>query len=155
MTTKHFTPKLPLCLCVPLDERRFNIGTTRSRIRTAKIVQPSRRSSRTPKQARTGRYFFVSPYGLWALTCQVNSPIYCNVVILPVATKDLPISSRFSPRGFLSRCKFSTLTTRQPMLEFCLLTCLRFLLQKVEYKFCFSLESNSRFPHLQVYVATY
>ena len=35
---------------------------------------------------------------------------YCNVAILPVVTKDLPISPRFSPEDFLSRCKFSTLS---------------------------------------------
>ena len=37
------------------------------------------------------------------------------VAILPVVTEDLPISPRFTPYDFLSRCKFSTLTTRQPM----------------------------------------
>ena len=40
------------------------------------------------------------------------------ITILPVVTKDLPISPRFTPYNFLSRCKFSTLTTRQPMVEF-------------------------------------
>ena len=40
------------------------------------------------------------------------------ITILPVVTKDLPISPRFTPYDFLSRCKFSTLTTRQPMVEF-------------------------------------
>ena len=41
------------------------------------------------------------------------------ITILPVVTKDLPISPRFTPFTiFLSRCKFSTLTTRQPMVEF-------------------------------------
>ena len=44
------------------------------------------------------------------------------ITILPVVTKDLPISPRFTPYVFLSRCKFSTLTTRQPMVEFYLLT---------------------------------
>ena len=39
------------------------------------------------------------------------------ITILPVVTKDLPISPRFTPYDFLSRCKFSTLTTRQPMVE--------------------------------------
>ena len=33
------------------------------------------------------------------------------ITILPVVTKDLPISPRFTPYDFLSRCKFSTLTT--------------------------------------------
>ena len=32
--------------------------------------------------------------------------------------KDLPISPRFTPYDFLSRCKFNTLTTRQPMVDF-------------------------------------
>ena len=31
------------------------------------------------------------------------------LTILPVVTKDLPISPRFTPYDFLSRCKFSTL----------------------------------------------
>ena len=35
-----------------------------------------------------------------------------TITILPVVTKDLPISPRFTPYDFLSRCKFSTLTTR-------------------------------------------
>ena len=38
---------------------------------------------------------------------------------------------------FLSRCKFSTLTTRQPMVEFYLLTFPRFPLRKKEHKSCF------------------
>ena len=44
------------------------------------------------------------------------------ITILPVVTKNLPISPRFTPYNFLSRCKFSTLTTRQPMVEFYLFT---------------------------------
>ena len=49
----------------------------------------------------------------------------------------------------LSRCKFSTFTTRQPMVEFYLLliTFSRFALRTKEYKSRFSQESNSRFPH--------
>ena len=39
------------------------------------------------------------------------------ITILPVVTKDLSISHRFTPYDFLSRFKFSTLTTRQPMVE--------------------------------------
>ena len=35
-----------------------------------------------------------------------------NVAILPVVTKDLPISPQVLPYDFLSRCKFSTLRTR-------------------------------------------
>ena len=56
------------------------------------------------------------------------------ITILPVVTKDLPISTRFTPYNFLSRCKFSTLTTRQPMVEFYLLTFPRFPLRKKEHK---------------------
>ena len=56
------------------------------------------------------------------------------ITILLVATKDLPISPRFTPYIFLSRCKFSTLTTRQPMVEFYLLTFPRFPLRKKEHK---------------------
>ena len=59
------------------------------------------------------------------------------ITILPVVTKDLPISPRFTPYNFLSRCKFSTLTTRQPMVEFYLLTFPRFPLRKKEHKSCF------------------
>ena len=56
------------------------------------------------------------------------------ITIPPVVTKDLPISPRFTPYIFLSRCKFSTLTTRQPMVEFYLLTFPRFPLRKKERK---------------------
>ena len=56
------------------------------------------------------------------------------ISILPVVTKDLPISPRFTPNDFLSRCKFSTLTTCQPMVEFYLLTFPRLPLQKKEHK---------------------
>ena len=56
------------------------------------------------------------------------------ITILPVVTKDLPISPRFTPYDFLSRCKFSTLTTRQPMVGFYLLAFPRFSLRKKEHK---------------------
>ena len=56
------------------------------------------------------------------------------ITILPVVIKNLPISPRFTPYNFLSRCKFSTLTTRQPMVEFYLLTFPRFPLRKKEHK---------------------
>ena len=58
------------------------------------------------------------------------------ITILPVVVtiKDLPISPRFTPYDFLSRCKFSTLTTRQPMVEFYLLTFPHFSLRKKEHK---------------------
>ena len=39
------------------------------------------------------------------------------ITMLPGVTKDLPISPRFTPYDFLSRCMFSTLTTLQPMIE--------------------------------------
>ena len=42
--------------------------------------------------------------------------------------------SRFTPYNLLSRYKFSTLTTRQPMVEFYLLTFPHFPLQKKEHK---------------------
>ena len=61
-------------------------------------------------------------------------PIDHILTILPVVTKNLPISPRFTPYDFLSRCKFSTLTTRQPMVEFYLLTFPRFPLLKKEHK---------------------
>ena len=56
------------------------------------------------------------------------------ITILPVVIKDLPISPRFTPYDFLSRCKFSTPTTRQPMVGFYLLTFPRFPLRKNEQK---------------------
>ena len=56
------------------------------------------------------------------------------ITILPVVTKGLPISPQFTPYNFLSRCKFSTLITRQPMVEFYLLTFPRFPLRKKEHK---------------------
>ena len=52
------------------------------------------------------------------------------ITILPVVTKDLTISPRFTPYDSLSRCKFSTLTTRQPLVEFYLLTFPHFPLRK-------------------------
>ena len=53
--------------------------------------------------------FFDLAYSRW--TCVI-------ITILPVVTitKDLPISPRFTPYDFFSRCKFSNLTTRQPMI---------------------------------------
>ena len=65
-----------------------------------------------------------------------------NITILTVVTititKDLSshlslsLSLRFTPYDFLSRCKFNT--TRQPMVEFYLLTFPRFPLRKKEHK---------------------
>ena len=75
-------------------------------------------------------YFFF--FFFFHLTLQ---PMDLIITILLVVTKDLPISPRFTPYNFfLSRCKFSTLTTRQPMVEFYLLTFPRFPLRKKEHK---------------------
>ena len=41
------------------------------------------------------------------------------ITLLPMVTEDLPISPRFTPYDFLSRCKFSNLTTHQPMVGSC------------------------------------
>ena len=59
------------------------------------------------------------------------------ITILPVVTKDLPISPRFTPYDLLSRCKFSTLTTRQLMVEFYSLTFPRFPLRKKEHNYSY------------------
>ena len=56
------------------------------------------------------------------------------IAILSVVPKDLPISPRFTPYDILSRCKFSALTTRQPMVEFYLLTFPCFPLRKKEHR---------------------
>ena len=56
------------------------------------------------------------------------------ITILPVVTKDLPISPQFTPYDFLSRCKFNNLTTRQTMVELYYLTFPRFPLRKKEHK---------------------
>ena len=56
------------------------------------------------------------------------------ITILPVVSKDLPISPRFTPYDFSSRCKFSNLTTGQPMVEIYLLTFPRFPLRIKERK---------------------
>ena len=56
------------------------------------------------------------------------------ITILPVVTKDLPISPRFTSYDFLSRCNFINLTTHQPMVEFCVLMLSRFPLRKKTYK---------------------
>ena len=79
-------------------------------------------------------------------------PTYCNVAVtillMSVVTKDLPISPRFSPYDFLSRCKFSTLTTRQPINGWILLTTTRVLTLAIIKKLVFDKkESNSRLPH--------
>ena len=45
------------------------------------------------------------------------APMGADVAVLPFVTEDLPISPRFTPYECLSRCKFSTLSTRQPIVE--------------------------------------
>ena len=57
-----------------------------------------------------------------------------TITVLPVVPKDLPISPRFTPYNFLSRCKFSTVTTHQPIDKFYLPTFPRFPLRKKEHK---------------------
>ena len=52
-----------------------------------------------------------------------------------MVTKDLPISPRFTPYEFVSRCKFSTFTTRQPMVGYYLLTFTRFIFNLYIYFF--------------------
>ena len=58
-----------------------------------------------------------------------QSHVRQHVVILPGVTKDFPISPRFSPYESLSRCEFNTLTSRQQIVEFYLLTFSRFPLR--------------------------
>ena len=65
------------------------------------------------------------------------------ITVLPVVSKDLTISPRFTPYDFLSRCKFSTLTTRQPMVDFYLLTFPRFPLRKKEHKSYFGKKNRT------------
>ena len=62
---------------------------------------------------------------LWSIGLNVlgyQSHLYCNVALLSVVTKNLPISPRFSPYEFSSRRKFSSRTTRQITVEFHVLT---------------------------------
>ena len=69
------------------------------------------------KQRGGGGAFFLF---LFLISLIADGPHH--ITILSVVTKDLPISPRFTPYNFLSRCKFSTLRTRQPiMVEFYLL----------------------------------
>ena len=56
------------------------------------------------------------------------------ITSLPVVTKDLPISPRFTPYDFLSRRKFSNLTPRQSMVEFLLTHAPTLLSVTEEYK---------------------
>ena len=70
-------------------------------------------------------FFFHFTYSRW--TSSLPSCLLWSQRIFPsLPGSRLPI--------FLSRCKFSTLTTRQPMVEFYLLTFPRFPLRKKEHK---------------------
>ena len=69
-------------------------------------------------------FFFHLTYSRW--TSSLPSCLWSQRIF-----PSLP-GSRFTT--FLSRCKFSTLTTRQPMVEFYLLTFSRFPLRKKEHK---------------------
>ena len=78
-----------------------------------------------------------------------------NVAILPaVVTNNLLISFRFKPYEFLSRCKFRTLTTRQPIVEFYLLTYPRFPLRAPEYSFMEITTTNTIFNFIFLYHIT-
>ena len=57
-----------------------------------------------------------------------------TITILPVVSKDLPISPRFTRYDFFPRCKFGILTTRQPVDKFYLLTFPHFPLRKKKLK---------------------
>ena len=69
-------------------------------------------------------FFFHLTYSRW--TSSLSSCLWSQRIF-----PSLP-GSRLT--FFLSRCKFSTLTTRQPMVEFYLLTFPRFPLRKKEHK---------------------
>ena len=56
------------------------------------------------------------------------------ITILPVVTKDLPISPRFTLYNFFIAMQVQHFTTRQPMVEFYLLTFPRFPLRNKERK---------------------
>ena len=69
-------------------------------------------------------FFFNLTYSRWASS--LPSCLWSQRIFPSLPGSRLPI--------FLSRCKFSTLTTRQPMVEFYLLTFPRFPLRKKEHK---------------------
>ena len=72
-------------------------------------------------------FFFHLTYSRW--TSSLPSCLWSQRIFPSLPGSRLTI--------FLSRCKFSTLTTRQPMVEFYLLTFPRFPLRKKEHKFYF------------------
>ena len=67
--------------------------------------------------------------------------MYLIITILPVVTKDLSISPRFTPYDFLSQCKFNTLTTRQLMVELFNIINLFYYVLKIMFLSCFCLVS--------------
>ena len=69
-------------------------------------------------------FFFHLTYSRW--TSSLPSCLWSQRIFPSLPGSRLTI--------FLSRCKFSTLTTRQPMIEFYLLTFPRFPLRKKEHK---------------------
>ena len=69
-------------------------------------------------------FFFHLTYSRW--TSSLPSCLWSQRIFPSLPGSHLTI--------FLSRCKFSTLTTRQPMVEFYLLTFPRFPLRKKEHK---------------------
>ena len=69
-------------------------------------------------------FFFHLTYSRW--TSSLSSCLWSQRIFPSLPGSRLTI--------FLSRCKFSTLTTRQPMVEFYLLTFPRFPLRKKEHK---------------------
>ena len=69
-------------------------------------------------------FFFHLTYSRW--TSSIPSCLWSQRIFPSLPGSRLTI--------FLSRCKFSTLTTRQPMVEFYLLTFPRFPLRKKEHK---------------------
>ena len=69
-------------------------------------------------------YFFNLTYSRW--TSSLPSCLWSQRIFPSLPGSRLTI--------FLSRCKYSTLTTRQPMVEFYLLTFPRFPLRKKEHK---------------------
>ena len=84
----------------------------------------SLQSSTGALRGRLLYFFFNLTYSRWASS--LPSCLW--------SLRIFPSLPRFTPYDFLSRCMFSTLATRQPMVEFYLLTFPRFPLRKKEHK---------------------
>ena len=80
-------------------------------------------------------FFFHLTYSRW--TSSLPSCLWSQRIFPSLPGSRLTI--------FLSRCKFSTLTTRQPMVEFYLLTFPHFLLRKKEHKSYFGKNRTHNF----------